>query len=279
MLQTPRRAEPGAPGRRQEGPGEPQRGRSGNRNLMFEHLFKVCAEAVRRGDRGPAETLLHSYRGEVERLRCDKAARVKAAGPGDAAPRRDQDRRARLIAAAEAKAVRIGRLLATAPGGVEVLPTSDPPTAQTTVHARRAGYPLSHMRLSRRQERAANEIRDVFEALVRGMFARGRDLRRVVERPAAPLDPTEFLSERLARLRHDRYLPWVVTQQGIVARVGITGSPLAADQMSAVQLVISVLIDRVPLVSLERRFGVRHGTLGKAFRASPDAYADVVGRR
>ena len=92
------------------------------------------------------------------------------------------------------------------------------------------------------------------------------------------MDPVEHLPEHIARLRHERYLPWVETQRQIVARVAVAGSPIAVEELSAVGLVISVLIDGMPVGCLEKRFGVRHGTLSGAFRESLDAYADVVRR-
>jgi hypothetical protein len=135
------------------------------------------------------------------------------------------------------------------------------------------------MRLSRRQERAAKEIRHVFESLVRGLFAQAPDLNRIVQRRVRPVDPIDLVTEKVAVLRRERYLPWVRRQQTIVARVKASGSELAADELSAIQLVIAVLIDLEPLGALEKRFGVRHGVLGEAFREALDAYADIAASR
>jgi hypothetical protein len=38
-----------------------------------------------------------------------------------------------------------------------------------------------------------------------------------------------------------------------------------------------VLIDLQSLGALEKRLGVRHGALGKAFREALDSYADIAG--
>ncbi len=252
--------------------------RDAEEDALFAHLYRVCAEAARRGDLRPAETLLRSYRGAAERMRAEKITRLRAGRRKTDAMRSHRERRLALIRNAEKKAVRIARLLGRASGGVEDLPTSDLPTAQTVVHARRRRDPLANMRLTRRQEQAAKEIRMVYESLVRALFVRARNLERPAERRVRPMDPVEYLPERIARLRHERYLPWVETQRHVVARVAAADSPIAVEEISAIGLVISVLIDGMPVGCLETRFGVRHGTLSGAFRESLDAYADVVRR-
>ena len=80
----------------------------GRPNPHFEHLYRVCREAVRRGDTRLAETLLISYRDEARRLqgslRLQGGDRQGCRRP--LAERRDGAQRHRLIQEAENKAVR-----------------------------------------------------------------------------------------------------------------------------------------------------------------------------
>lgn len=252
--------------------------RHGRPNPHFEHLFQVCREAVRRGDTHLAETLLVSYRDEARRLqeplrRRDQNRHVH----GRRTDRRDGAQRHQLIDEAKEKAVRLAKLLSRSLSEPGLVPSSNSSTAQTVVHARRRRDPLANMRLSRCQERAAAEIRHVFESLVRGLFARTADYSRIVERRTRSMDPIDLVTEKVAALRKERYLPWVRRQQTVVARVKVPGIPLASNELSAIQLVIAVLIDLEPLSALEKRFGVKHGTLGEVFRAALDSYADIAG--
>lgn len=190
--------------------------------------------------------------------------------------RRDRAWRLVLIKKAEEKAIALAKLLSKAGSELAVSVTTQSPTAETVVHARKKRDPLAQMRLNGRQEQAAQEIRHVFECMVRGLFAKIPDLNRVIERRFRPIDPVDLVSEKVAALRTERYLPWVREQQMIVAQIKAPNSPLVADEMTAIQLVIAVLIDLQPIGSLEKLFRLGHGTLGPAFRDSLDAYADVA---
>jgi hypothetical protein len=252
-------------------------GRGAQYSPQFVHLYSVCREALRHGDTRLAETLLKSYRDEARRLR-GRSGDDKGGGSidGHLDNRRDQAWRLVLIKKAEEKAIALAKLLSKAGSELAVSVTTQSPTAETVVHARKKRDPLAQMRRNGRQEKAAQEIRHVFECMVRGLFAKIPDLNRVIERRSRPIDPVDLVSEKVAALRTERYLPWVREQQTIVAQIKAPNSPLVADEMTAIQLVIAVLIDLQPIGSLEKLFRLRHGTLGPAFRDSLDAYADVA---
>lgn len=171
----------------------------------FPHLEKVAEEALRQGDRRPAERLCDMYSKEACR-----------AGHKHAAIAKEKARRIRAL------------LRATIASG---LPVSDLPTPETVVKARYVNDPLARMKLTARQARAAGEIRAVYEGIVRALFARVRPTDAIqVDISRKALDPVDWLPERLAQARSLRYLPWVKRQgrerMGLVISVLVDGMSL-----------------------------------------------------
>ncbi len=235
----------------------------------FEHLLCVARTALARGDRRPAERLLISYRDEVRAL---------AGRPGT--HRKTQALRKERLKRARLKSQKIAALLARAPtGDAALLPTSDAPSPYAEVHVRRQRDPLANMRLTDTQAAAANEIRDIFEATVRSLMPATLPLDSIrVDGGRARKDAWLNLPPWVAERRAAVYLPWVGRYgRACVARLGTKG--LETDRLSAVDLVLTVLIDRVPFRRLERRFKSRHGVLGRAFREALDGYAHMARRR
>jgi hypothetical protein len=228
-------------------------GRAAALGADFRHLFEVAARALRHGDRRPAEVLLRSYRAE--------AARLAAAGP-----------QAGLRVVARDKARRLARLLGAAPLDVASLPNPerDPPPAFAAAK-RRPRDPLVNMRLSPRQAAAAEEIRAVFEATVRRLMARGHAFDNTrVDAGRVARDPFDGMPPELARKRRLRYLPWVERSRRALAG-GRRGAP-GGDRFTLVDLVLSVLVDRVPIRALERRHGAASGAFSPPFKAALDDY-------
>lgn len=235
----------------------------------FEHLLCVARTALARGDRRPAERLLIAYRDEVRAL---------AGRPGT--HRKTQALRKERLKRARLKSQKIAALLARAPtADAALLPTSDAPSPYAEVHARRQRDPLANMRLTDTQAVAANEIRDIFEATVRSLMPATLPLDSIrVDGGRARKDAWLNMPPWVAQRRVAVYLPWVARYgRAWVARLGTEG--LATDRLSAVDLVLTVLIDRVPFRRLERRFNLRHGVLGRAFRQALDGYAHMARRR
>ena len=235
----------------------------------FEHLLSVARAALARGDRRPAERLLIAYRDE---------ARALAGQPGT--HRRTQALRKERLKRARLKSQKIAALLARAPtGDAALLPTSDTPSPYAEVHARRQRDPLANMKLTDTQADAANEIRDIFEATVRSLMPATLPPDSIrVDGSRARKDAWLNLPPWVAERRVAVYLPWVGRYGRVcVARLETRG--LETDRLSAVDLVLTVLIDRVPFRRLERRFKLRHGVLGRAFREALDGYAHMARRR
>ena len=230
----------------------------------FEHLLCVARTALARGDRRPAERLLITYRDEVRAL---------AGRPGT--HRKTQALRKERLKRARLKSQKIAALLARAPtADAALLPTSDAPSPYAEVHVRRQRDPLANMRLTDTQAAAANEIRDIFEATVRSLMPTTLPLDSIrVDGGRARKDAWLNLPPWVAQRRVAVYLPWADRY----GRAGV--ARLGTDRLSAVDLVLTVLVDRVPLRRLERRFELRHGVLGRAFREALDGYAHMARRR
>lgn len=235
----------------------------------FEHLLCVARTALARGDRRPAERLLVAYRDEVRALAGQPVRHRKTQ-----ALRKERLKRARL------KSQKIAALLARAPtGDAARLPTGGTPSPYAEAHVRRQRDPLANMRLTDTQAAAANEIRDIFEATVRSLMPATLPPDSIrVDGGRARKDAWLNLPPWVAERRLAVYLPWV-GRYGRACVAGLGTGGLGADSLSAVDLVLTVLIDRVPLRRLERRFELRHGVLGRAFREALDGYAHMARRR
>ncbi len=235
----------------------------------FEHLLRVAEGALARGDRRPAERLLATYRNE---------ARALAAHPGT--HRKTRALRKEWLKAARRKAQKMAALLAGAPSGdAALLPTSGTPSPYAEIHVRRQRDPLANMTLTDTQADAANEIRDIFEATVRSLMPATLPPDSIrVDGSRAWKDPWLNLPPWVAERRVAVYLPWV-GRYGRVCVARLETGGFETDRLSAVDLVLTVLIDRVPFRRLERRFKLRHGVLGRAFREALDGYAHMARRR
>ena len=213
----------------------------------FRHLYDVCCRALSLGNPHPAVILLRAYRDEARMLE------------GKAHRKLD-------FRAARKKARRLGKLLAEHQGEAPQ-PGYDAESPHAAVHRRRQRDPLANMVLSPGQIRAAVEIRDVFEATVRGLTARVRPTDRPhVDVGKVPSAPFAGMPDGVAQARRDNYLPWVAAQQRIVAKD-------ERGDLKAVDLVLSVIVDRTPLGRIEMRYHMRHGILGRVLREALDDYA------
>ena len=217
-------------------------------SVEFRHLYDVCSRALGLGNPQPAVILLRAYRDEARMLE-------------------NMDHRKLDFRAARGKARCLADLLAEHRGEVPQ-PGHDAKSPHAAVHRRRQRDPLANMVLSPRQIRAAVEIRDIFEATVRGLTARIRPTDRPrVDIGKVPNAPFAGMTDRVAQARHDNYLPWVAAQQRVVAKD-------EARDLKTVDLVLSVIVDGTPLGRTERRYRIRHGILGRVLREALDDYAN-----
>lgn len=162
--------------------------------------------------------------------------------------------------------------------GAQALPASgDPPTPQT--RARLGQDPVRHMlgkgTLEREHADAAEEIRDVFEAVTAGLFASARrlDVEEVISgaQRRAFRQPVERLPERLGVLWRRRYKPWADAVDGI--KLGTTRNA----RWSALGLAIAVLVDGRSLHGIDRELKLRRGTAAAHFRGALHRYCVVAG--
>ena len=232
---------------------------------QFDHLCTVVKEALSHGDTRPGEVLLHSYRSEV-RLLEDNLDSVSGL----------QDLRHQRLRSSREKARRIARLLADASTRVDVLPSGfDPPNPYARAHTRRTRDPLANMKLTSRQATAAREIRTIFEYTTRSLQPWSRDLVAPrVDRSAHASDPWQDMPEDVAVRRTQVYMPWARSNRHVVIERRLGSVDL--DRLTATNLVLTVLVDRVSLGAIEKRFHVySKGSLGKIFRQALDDYAKI----
>ena len=123
-----------------------------NEGTEFRHLYDVCSRALSLGNPQPVAILLRAYRDEARMLE-------------------NKDHRKLDFGTARGKARRLADLLAEHRGDAPQ-PGHDAESPHAAVHRRRQRDPLANMVLSPGQIRAAVEIRDVFEATIRGLTAR-----------------------------------------------------------------------------------------------------------
>jgi hypothetical protein len=182
----------------------------------------------------------------------------------------------------------IGRTLQDQAGALEDLlgrggesrplpPSGDLPTPQT--RARLVQDPVRHMlrkgTLEQEHVDAAEEIRDVFEAVTAGLLASARrlDVHEVIagsERRAFR-QPIERLPERLGTLWRRRYKPWADAVDAV--EVGRSANA----RWSALGLTIAVLVDGRTLNAIDRELRLRRGTAAAQFRGALHRYCVVAG--
>ena len=116
---------------------------------------------------------------------------------------------------------------------------------------------------------AADELRDVFQALVSGLTSKGTPLEsgRMSLRQTGPYrQPIERMPERLARLYYDHYKPWAEEMEN--SRYG---------SVALLELTIDVVVDGHSLHDIERKQAMRNGSASKHLRAALQRYAEIAG--
>lgn len=232
---------------------------------QFDQLYKVVKEALSHGDTRPGEVLLQSYRSETTLLETDLGSHAGT-----------QVLRRQHLKSSRENARRIARLLADASMRVDVMPNGfEPPNPYARAHTRRLRDPLANMKLTSRQAAAVREIRIIFEHTTRSLQPWSRDLATPrVDRSANTSDPWQHMPEDIAVRRAQVYMPWARSNRHVVVerRVG----PIDIDRLTATNLVLTVIVDRVSLGALEKRFHIHSkGSLGKIFRRALDDYANI----
>ena len=182
--------------------------------------------------------------------------------------------------AATAFATRIATMVATRyPSATD----PDAPTPQTVAKRTRDPVEWLMRNLTPAEAHAANTIRDCREALARGLEVSAQQISLArVDGGAAYRDPVDRLTSRMAKLISHVYLPWAKatgeageTRGGRPTHTILVGSrrlPLAP-----FDLVGKVLIDRIPLRTLEHHYGVRSGALSGPFRAALGRFDEIYG--
>jgi hypothetical protein len=140
--------------------------------------------------------------------------------------------------------------------------------------------------------RAAEEIREVFQALQAGLFAgsAGLDAVRVDSSRRRFRQPVERMNERLTRLRIDRYTPWSREMERLEAhkvraglRIDEAGQPEKPWQgpghaaRSLLALTMDVVIDGMPLADVDALTGLRHGRTAELVAMALRRYAEIAG--
>ena len=125
--------------------------------------------------------------------------------------------------------------------------------------------------LSAAQLRAAGEIRRVWEAVGRGLFARARPLAPRVDRSGrGPFaDPVALLSDGEERAWRLRYRPWAREMALTVAAGGLRASRL--------QIVLDVVVDNHGVRQVEGWYRMRHGGALAHVGAALHRYAEIAG--
>ncbi len=225
---------------------------------VFAHLLEVSREAAGKGNRGPAEILFRSCETEARLSTRREEALARRLDESHAATRRAQEK-TRTVAQL------LGRL-------------TDPPTGPddaspfAVVKARRRRRdPLANLALDPAQAAAAGEIMAIFEAITRGLGTTVRPLlSERVDGGRNEKAPFDTMPDHLARAHKERYLPWTARRKNTVAerRIG----DMTTERLSGVGLVIAVLVDKVPLRTIESLYRTRNGALAAKFRETLDDY-------
>ena len=125
--------------------------------------------------------------------------------------------------------------------------------------------------LSAAQLRAAGEIRQVWEAVGRGLFARARPLAPRIDRSGrGPFaGPVALLSDGEERAWRLRYRPWAREMALTVAAGGLRASRL--------QIVLDVVVDNHGVRQVEGWYRMRHGGALAHVGAALHRYAEIAG--
>lgn len=154
------------------------------------------------------------------------------------------------------------------------------PTRETK--AKLSADPLSRMlakgSLTQEQVRAALEIREIYQALSAGLFARAH----MAERTGR----TRYeIGERIAHLHAGRYLPWAEYLAGRAANppANTHAARLPATEPRfgtcpvAVEIAIDIVIDGKSLAEIEQERRWRHGMAGEILRYALAVYTQRAG--
>lgn len=123
--------------------------------------------------------------------------------------------------------------------------------------------------LCREHQMAAEEIRNIFQALVSGLMSKSAalDQPRIDLRTTGPYrQPVERMPERLVRLYHDRYKPWADETE-----------TLHCGGRSLLDFTIEVIVDGRTLHEVERKQSMRNGSASICLRKSLQRYAEIAG--
>lgn len=231
----------------------------------FDHLLRVAKRGAERGDLGPAEILLAMYRRE---------ARALERHPGV---------NGRIIARKEARlaVVRgacrdIAALLGLRP--CDTLPVGAGPNPWAEAQkARRKRDPLAYMKLTPRQEDAADEIRDIFEWTVRALVPGNMALDAIrVDTSVRKRDPWLELPDWVAERRVSVYVPWAMENSRVVVA---RGRERIHEFLSATSLVLSVLVGGHSLRYMGQVWRADRKRLGRAFHRALDGYCSIAQHR
>lgn len=225
---------------------------------VFAHLLEVSREAAGKGNRGPAEILFRSCQAEAKlSTRREEALAHRLGELHDATLR------------AKEKAHTVAQLLeqaATLPSG----PDDSSPFAVVKAR-RRQRDPLANLALEPAQAAAAGEIMAIFEAMTRGLGVTVRPLlSERIDGGGYEKTPFDAMPVRLARAHKERYLPWTARRKNAVAERRVGG--MTTERLSGVGLVVAVLVDKVPLRTIEGLYRTRNGFLAAKFREALDDY-------
>lgn len=166
---------------------------------------------------------------------------------------------------AAAFAVRIAELVAKRfPSRVD----AGSPTPETAAKRTRDPVEWLMRSLSPAEIHAACLIRACREAMARGLDVSAQSLDQIrVDGCTAYRDPIDRLTGRMAELISHVYLPWARDaggeENGKPTQNSATRLPL-----TPFDLVTRILMDRIPMRSLEQHHGMRSGSLSAPFRAS-----------
>ena len=229
----------------------------------FKFLVDVARAALSRGDRRPADLLFTEIKGTIKALE----------GLTKGTPLRPPSRQALSttqkirLGDLKQKLSVIAKIIATAPAGIDILPTAsnNPPQAYAEVRPHHID-PVRAMILSDRQAYAAKDIRWVFYETTKGLWCRNMEMTTDrVDVSSNLRDNFLEMSDALMEVRVKRYIPWTTRHQHVVLRH-------SGDAISSFALMLSVHIDEVSIRALGRRFHVNKSRVRRLFVAPLDDY-------
>lgn len=154
------------------------------------------------------------------------------------------------------------------------------PTAET--QGKLGADPLARLlakgSLTEEQVRAGLEIRDIYRMVSAGLFARAAP----VERTGRSRSP---VSERLAHLHRDRYLPWAAYLGGSANAPAVQAGTIELPGRAArhgtlpvaVEITIDIVIDGKSLAEVECERRWRHAMAGEILRYALAVYSQLAG--